>query len=247
MIFKLRTIILGLIFVFCFFVPILSASEPVVPLPKDALKISERNVVSGPVKSLRKNYESSWDGNKLVEFYKKEMKKAGWVDNGNGSFVKDGYLAVITVSSAKNVKGKTGFTVSTLKTALAREISAMHKENPDKLKFMPVYPGSEQVYLWDNPHGVTALYKAEGSIKEAVFFYKSGMLNYGWVLSSEKPIKGNVTGALVQTNLIFHKAANEICEIEITNSYVAKSKVSSLSKITISVRYNVYNRKKIKR
>jgi hypothetical protein len=114
----------------------------------------------------------------------------------------------------------------------------MRKKNPDKLNFMPVYPGSEQVYLWDLSGGMTALYETESSIKDVVFFYKSGMLNYGWRLAGETPVKNaridcpecdkkiiwgakaaksDGVGTSSQTTLLFRKGVNEACRITIVN------------------------------
>ena len=41
------------------------------------------------------------------------------------------------------------------------------------------------------PNGLTALYEAGGSVIDIAFFYKSGMLNYGWSIASQTPIESS--------------------------------------------------------
>ncbi|MEK7227034.1 MAG: hypothetical protein AAB221_15320, partial [Bacteroidota bacterium] len=127
MVFKLRIIVLGMIFLSYFCVSVLPASELSIPLPQDVLKVSEESVASGPIKSLNKEYESSWDKKKLIVFYKKEMRKAGWMHKRNGSFVKNDRMTIITINSEK-IKGKTGFIVSTFNMPSADGNSAKHNK-----------------------------------------------------------------------------------------------------------------------
>ena len=237
---RLRMIILGLIFTAYFFIPIVFALDLNLPLPPGAVKISEKNYEFGLKKSLMKRYESSWDKNKLILFYKKEFKKLGWMDKGNEIFIKDDNMVALQVNPKKNVKGRTGFIVAVSKMITADGVLAMHKKNPDKLKFMPVYPGSEQLFLQDLPSGVAGIYKVTGTAKEAGFFYKAGMLNYGWSLSSEKSVND-------KTKLMFHKGESETCEIVLADNSVTKGETPSLNITTISITYHVQEKIRIKR
>ncbi len=244
MTFKLKIIFPGLIFMLCFIVPILWAAEIVIPLPTGIVKISEEKNSFGPMGLSSKIYESSLDKNKLESFFKKELAAAGWKENKEWVFIKDNNTLVIMINPAKNEAGKTSLIISTGKIPATEEILAMRKQNPDKLNFMPIYPGSEQVYLWDLSSGMTALYETEANIKDIAFFYKSGMLNYGWSLASEtsiksasidcpeckktipwevKAAKSDVVGTSNQTTLIFRKGANETCRITIVNVSVDMS------------------------
>jgi len=263
MTFKLKTIFPGLIFIL--FASILWAAEPIIPLPPDASKVWEESDNLGPMKSTDKMYESSLNKNKLASFYKKELSGAGWVENEEWVFTKDKNMVIITISPEKNAAGKTDFVISTSGIPTTEEILAMRKKNPDKLNFMPVYPGSEQVYLWDLSNGIMGLYETENSIKDVVFFYKSGMLNYGWSLASQTPItsgaidsidcpeckkitqglgvdKSNNVSTSSQATLIFRKGANETCKIIIVNTSVDMGNLPPSSKTTISVLYNVYKK-----
>jgi len=239
---KLRTVLL-LIFISCFCFTDVFAAGIGLPFPPGAIKISEKQGGLGLIKSLDKKYESSLDKNELRAFYKQEMLRVGWKQLKGGSFVKDDNLAVIIISPLKQSPGKTVFTISTFKMSGKNSFLAMRKKNPDKLKFMPVYPGSEQVFLWNFPTGSAVVkYNAEGTVKDAVFFYKAGMLNYGWALDSEKD--AGKKGKTDQINLTFRKAdskKNETCKIEITE-------MPSRNKIFISAYYYVHKAfKKIKR
>lgn len=245
MVFKFKTATTRLIFIIVFFASTLfAAPESNLLLPKDALKISESSSRFGPIKSLVRRYESSWSRKKLIAFYKAGMQKAGWTHNGSGTFVKGDDRVVIIVQPEKNTKGKTGFFVSTSKIIPVDKILDTHKKDPDKLKFMPLYPGSEQLSLWDTPDGIIGSYKAERSVKDIVFFYKSAMLNYGWTLNSEKVVKKDLTGKFNQTNLIFRRSSNETCKIKVTDISTIRGNGSSLNSATISVSYYVH--KKIK-
>jgi len=254
MVFKLRGAFLSLIFTICFFIPILRAAELTIPLPADALKISEGTANFGPLKAVTRIYQSSWAPAKVDLFYKQEMPRAGWANGKDGVFTKNNYIIVVEVNSLKDEAGRTHFSNTISKIPTKEELLALPKIKPDKVNFMPVYPGSVQVFLWDSSIGVLGSYETESSVKEVVFFYKSGMLNYGWSLDHETPIK--TVGTASKASLIFRRQDGAICTIRITNlpidldSLPARSwtnnekRVSSPSRTTILVTYN--ENKKIK-
>ena len=164
------------------------SSQIDVPVPNDAVKIMDKEVNIGPSKSTVESYETSLSRERVSAFYKKEMARAGWREMKKGIFSKENYMVVIAALPKKTKDNKMQFSVTTSKIPTKEEILAQRKAKPDKLDFMPVYPGSEQVFLWDMPTGLSASYETKSDIKDVVFFYKSGMLNYGWSLTSETPL-----------------------------------------------------------
>jgi hypothetical protein len=228
-VFKLRLIILGLILTVCLGNSCLLAAEISIPLPADAVKISEKNINVGPIKSTAEIYRTYLTQNKINAFYKKEMLSAGWAQDKSGIFMKNGYTATITSTPIENEGGAIQFMVLTSKLPDTDQVLAARKKNPDKVNFMPIYPGSIQNFLWDTPMGVSGSYGTESSIQEVIFFYKSGMLNYGWSLYSEQPIKDEVATNYPGYNksnppvksssatLRFHRKKGESCVIMITS------------------------------
>ena len=169
-------------------VSLVFANASGVPLPPDARMVSQRSADIGPSQSFIYNYETSLSADRLRSFFKKEMPKAGWSEQKQGFYIKDNYLSMVVVMPSKNRADKTRFTVNFSRLPSKEDVLSSGKDNPDKLSFMPVYPGSKQVFLWDLPTGLSASYEIEKEIKDVAFFYKSGMLNYGWILASETPV-----------------------------------------------------------
>lgn len=237
MVFRLKAIFLGLIFIVCFFAHLLLAAESAIPLPTDAVKVSEEGPYFGPIKLYHKRYKTSLNSNELTVFYKKKMLEDGWRENEDRTFIKDSNMVTIMINQVEDKESKTNFMITASKIPTSEEILATRKKNPDKLNFMPVYPGSEQVSLSDLPTGVGAFYETESSVKDVVFFYKSGMLNYGWSLDSQTPVS-------TQTNLIFRRGSNESCRIRIENVAIDRDNVLP-NKTTISVLYHKHEKIKL--
>lgn len=226
-----------LFFTFISFNSSIWAVDTEVPLPADALKTMEKSANIGPSVSTIESYETSFTQERIYAFYKKEMARAGWSEARKGFFKKGNYMAMVVVSPAKTRTNKTEFSVTTSRIPTKEEILAQRKSTPDRLNFMPVYPKSEQVFLWDTPTGISASYETKSAIKDVVFFYKSAMLNYGWSLSNETPIAGaavdcpecqkalaqlpkgtakaNIPAASSKASLNFRKESGESCIIRL--------------------------------
>jgi hypothetical protein len=222
---------------------ILSAAElnnaPAIPLPVDAVQVMEKVLNIGPSSAFLVTYETALSVDRLNSLYKKEMAKGGWVAKTNNLYMKDNYLAIIVVIPPRNSNSKTKLTITTSSIPSKEEILAARKTTPDKLDFMPIYPGSVQAFLWDIPTGVSGSYETEDSINDVVFFYKSGMLNYGWQLYSETPMttkdlnncpgckksipgelskaQSNTVNTSSQTSLMFRRGDGETCVIRMYN------------------------------
>ena len=239
MIFKMKTKAVVLFFAFFPLISILWAYELGVPLPQGSVKILERSSNFGPIKSFTEAYKISLTKARVLSFYKKAMAEAGWKQKQDGVFIKDKYIAVVVCSSLKSKTGEIEFTITVSNIPAKEEFLAMRKATPDKLTFMPIYPGSEQTFLLEFPFGMASAYETEGSVEEVAFFYKSGMLNYGWGLDHETSVRGGavdcpgcqklLSGSLgrpskpeiasntSKANLIFRKQNGETCAIEIAN------------------------------
>jgi hypothetical protein len=169
----------------------LCLAEPQIPLPGDAVKVNEKTTNAGFLSVLITYYNTSLSPDKITVFYKKEMEKAGWDQRRPGVFMKDDYIVSVIVNpSSANKTSKTRFIITTNRVPSPDEILASRKETPDEVDFMPVYPGSMQNFLMNLPSGgISASYITDDDIKDVVFFYKSGMLRYGWGLQGEPVVK----------------------------------------------------------
>jgi len=220
------------------------SAELELPLPADAIKTREKSFDIGPTKSLVQFYETALSGDRVNAFYKREMQRAGWVQEKANYFRKDKYFVGLGIVPGVSKGKKTRFSLATSSIPSKEEILAARKINPDKLNFMPIYPGSIQVFLWDLPTGVSGSYETEDSIKDVVFFYKSGMLNYGWKLYDETPIavkdvdcpeckklnlsaankdQAKITSTSSRTKMVFRRGDGETCIISMFTVSVGTS------------------------
>ena len=244
MILKIKTISLVLFFAVFSFVSILWASDLGVPLPKDAVKVLERSSNFGPIKSFTEIYKTSLNKARVLSFYKKAMAEAGWKQKQEGIFIKDKYMVAIVCGSEKNKTGEIEFNVTISNIPTKEEFLGMRKADPDKLIYMPIYPASEQLFLLELPFGMASAYEADGSIEEVAFFYKSGMLNYGWKLYDETPIavkdvdcpeckklnlsaankdQAKITSTSSRTKMVFRRGDGETCIISMFTVSVGTS------------------------
>lgn len=247
MVYKHKLNFLCLIFVI-FFTPALLADEIRVPLPEDARLVSEKEPFLGSFKTASKTYKTLLKKDKIEAFYRQELKREGWNQDEEGAFIKGDNILRLAVS-AWNQDGNTRFTILTSRIPETEEVNAVKKENPDKLKFMPIYPGSKQIYFWDLANGATGRYETLDSIKEVVFFYKSAMLNYGWSLvndkaldsdcpSCKKPVGSISSVGHSQIILTFTRQPSESCSITISD--IPENHVLQSNKTIISIAYHVY-------
>jgi len=163
-----------------------------IPLPQDAEKESLRDMSMGPMKMEITCYRTNLNKNSLIAFFKKEMPKAGWQQVNPFAFKKDNYMFSITFPPSYLKDKRQRFMVAYTVLPDEQQLTSTRKDNPDYLKFMPVYPRAKQAFLWDSSRGMTASYQSSDQIKDVVLFYKSTMPNYGWVLSEETPISKKV-------------------------------------------------------
>jgi len=226
-----------IIFVFLFFMSgslnFLQAEELSLPLPPDAVKVSEKSSNAGLTQTTIQIYTTAFSKDKINAMYKKEMAREGWAEQKKGAYSKDGYMAIIVVNPRLGKDNKTQFSITTAKIPTKEDVLASSKDTPDKLDFMPAYPGSKQNFLFETPIGLSASYNTGKSINEVIFFFKSAMLGYGWKLSSETPITtetkdcpecrkaaGEAAGADIKTvsskaGLTFRRGDGELCIVKV--------------------------------
>lgn len=243
----LKSSFFSLFFIVCLLAGGLCAAELNLPLPAGAVKVGEKDSNFGPLKLSTMIYKTPLRQDKVAAFYEKEMVSAGWKLRRKGSFSKGKQLVMIRLYSGKNNETKFSITISNMPSS--DEFLNMVKTKPDELNFMPLYPGSVQVISLNLPKGSAYVYEADNSVKDAVFFYESGMVRYGWTLVARSPDR-NITANKV---VLLFRRQNETCKIEISstisclNSLLAKEKLvtSKVSlkpsnKTRISVEHNVY-------
>lgn len=233
---RFKKIIFSVFFIYVFLNSSLWGSEIEVPLPADAVQVLEKSANIGPTKAYVRSYTTLFSEKKLKGFFDKEMVKAGWRKEQGNIFMKEDYSANISIIKLGGKDNKTRFSVVTFRVPKKEEILALRKTNPDKLNFMPIYPGSTQNFLWDLPVGTNCSYETKSNIKDVIFFYKSGMLNYGWSLANEIPLKieeidcpecrkainklpasssrFNMKGSSGKATLVFRRGDGEICKID---------------------------------
>lgn len=181
-------------FFISFFACLAWAANADIPLPPDAEQKLNKDSSMGPITSNISTYTTDWNADKLTNFYKKEMLKNGWTEKRDLTFLKGDDFVSIIPSQNKFKGNKTLFNIVRGTMPAKEAIMSGEKAQPDKLDFMPVYPASTQLLLWDTPTGMVAGYKTQSSIQEVLFFYKAGMLNFGWALAEEAPVTEKVIG-----------------------------------------------------
>lgn len=162
-----------------------------IPLPPDAEQIGLRENKTGPISSIFINYKTSMDKNKLTNFYRKELTKAGWTERSNPAlhFLKNDSFFTIKILPVRVNGNKTAFTIIRGNIPNEDTLQESKKDKPDAVNFMPIYPNAKQSYLWDSPSGAVAAYKTQDKIEDVVSFYKSKMPGYGWFLQSDMPVQ----------------------------------------------------------
>ncbi|MFA5351488.1 MAG: hypothetical protein WC357_09215 [Candidatus Omnitrophota bacterium] len=229
----MRAIICAVLFFSFGVFSFLQAEELSLPLPPDAVKVSEKSANAGLTQTTIQIYTTAFSKDRINAMYKKEMAREGWAEQKKGAYSKDGYMAIIVVNPRLGKDNKTQFSITTAKMPTKEDVLASSKDTPDKLDFMPVYPGSKQNFLFETPAGLSASYNTGKSINEVIFFFKSAMLGYGWKLSSETPITtetkdcpecrkaaGEASGSdikivLSKAGLTFRRTDGESCIIKV--------------------------------
>ncbi|MFA6350431.1 MAG: hypothetical protein WCY12_05875 [Candidatus Omnitrophota bacterium] len=244
---------LGLLFMIFFLsYPVFYAwgGEYNIPLPAGAIEVGKNKSDIGPARLLSRIYKSSLDKDEIYAFYEEKMLDAAWKMKRKGVFLKDRKLVIIIPYPSKGKDDKTEFSISMGDMPSSKKILAAVNKKPDKVKFMPIYPGSTQILSLGLPNSSSYIYGTGDSIKDVVFFYESGMLKYGWALISRVP----VTGVADKVSLLYRRKNKEVCRIKISgvsqgkdtfmpgNNLSIKNTPRIPNKTSISVDYSLYEK-----
>jgi len=237
----LGNFLLSLFLVIFVATPVLFAANFRMPVPSQTSKINERSSEFGPVKMSTSMYKTFLGEGEIYDFYEEKLSQTGWSVAGKGVFSKDKHLATIQFYPSGNPEKESKFSITIGNTPDKEEFLSMSKKKPDRVSFMPVYPGSIQTISLKFLGKISFVYETDDSVKDVVFFYESAMLKYGWELAARNP----VTGISKNTVLLFRRKENkENCKIKVSENLNAKfsSDLIPLKKTSISVDYNAYKK-----
>lgn len=176
-------------------IPALAYSLPPVP-PDVEVEKPPQTLQIGPSLNTTQRFITSFSKNKLIGFYRKTLAQEGWVELRELYFKRGNeYLTLILLPESRKNKGKTRFAISYGNHPTKEQMESTRKDKPDQLRFMPIYPSSEQMFLWDTPTGIMSGYRTEASAKEVSFFYQAKMLNYGWSLAKDPAVSSKSLSA----------------------------------------------------
>ncbi|MCX5693767.1 MAG: hypothetical protein NT014_01335 [Candidatus Omnitrophica bacterium] len=244
--------ILVVFFLAMFSISVLWAAELNFPLPATTVKIREEKARFGPIKTITKTYKSALNRDQINSFYEKEMVLAGWSQQEKRVFTKNKYLVIISSYSSGSKSNENRFTMTICNIPTKEEVLASYNTKPEKLNYMPIYPGSTQSIFLKLSGSTTSSYETDDSIKEVVFFYESGMVKYGWGLVNRIP----ATGIADKVVLLFGRQNGETCQIQVSSvssslndlfnkdKPINKINVRRAEKTGILVNYNTYGKNK---
>jgi hypothetical protein len=224
------------------------AAEFNVPLPAGAIEVRRNKSNIGSARLLTKIYKSSLDKDEIYAFYEEKMIDAAWKMKRKGVFLKGKRMVIIIPYSFDTKDSKMEYSVSIGDMPSSKKLLSAVNKKPDKVRFMPIYPGSTQILSLNLPNSASYIYGTRDSMKDVVFFYESGMLRYGWVLVSRIP----VTGIADKIILLYRRKGKETCKIKITdissgtdaslsgNNLNMKNTPETLNKTNISADYSLF-------
>ncbi|MDD4907910.1 MAG: hypothetical protein PHJ00_02505 [Candidatus Omnitrophica bacterium] len=188
-----------------------------IPLPSGTEEIfQETRNISG-TEFVLKYYTNSQDAKAISDFFRSKLTALDWKEKellremaqipglkvpasvedilaSNSIFEKGGETVMINFLPRGAVQdGKTRFTIARGNTEAKKEPGEddfiPRLSGKPKLDIAPVYPGAALISLSENTGFMRATYFSKDDIDKVGEFYKSKMLNYGWSLAEEKPLK----------------------------------------------------------
>lgn len=194
-----------------------------VPLPPGTEEIfQETRNISGS-EFVLKYYASTQDAKDISDFFRLKLLALDWKENDllsemkqvpglkipdsladvlvlNSIFEKEGETLMINFLPQGVVQdAKTRFTVARGNTEAKKAPGDQEDFIPrllgkPKIDIAPVYPDAALIALSENPGFMRATYFIKDDIEKISEFYKDKMLNYGWSLTEEKPLKKLASG-----------------------------------------------------
>ncbi len=233
-----------------------SSLQEKVPLPRSSKKIHSANPIVTGHQFNTTVYTSDLSQAEIEEFYNEKLSRAGWDKvsmpvNEEARmvnmviFTKNERIVSITFLPISKLRGQTTFSVSEGTVSPPEEPL---DKSPQKLDFMPLYPGAEQVMFTESMAGVSAGYTSKDSIRAVIDFYKREMPLKGWALQREvepgsekfdlqyKQCPTCADYPQVQTSMLqFSKDNGGICIIGATRMPASEEQV--ISETAINVNY----------
>lgn len=188
-----------------------------IPLPAGTEEVfQETRNISG-TEFVLKYYTNSQDAKIISGFFRSKLTALDWKEKEllkemsqipnlkipasvedmlatNSIFEKEGETVMINFLPRGAVQdGKTRFTIARGNTEAKKEPKEddfiPRLSGKPKLDIAPVYPDAALIALSENPGFMRATYFAKDDIEKVSEFYKNKMLDYGWFLTEEKPLK----------------------------------------------------------
>jgi hypothetical protein len=193
-----------------------------IPLPAGTEEVfQETRNISGS-EFVLKYYASAQDAKGISDFFRSKLPALDWKEKEllkemrqipnlkipgsledmlamNSIFEKEGETIMINFLPQGAVQdGKTRFTIARGKTDAKREPGEddfiPRLAGKPKMDVAPVYPDAALIALSENSGFVRATYFVKDDIDKVSEFYKNKMLDYGWSLREEKPLKNLSSG-----------------------------------------------------
>ncbi|MDD5408927.1 MAG: hypothetical protein PHC71_02420 [Candidatus Omnitrophica bacterium] len=194
-----------------------------VPLPRGTEEVfQETRNISG-TEFVLKHYASSQDAKEISDFFRSKLSALDWKEKEllkdmekipnlkipdslkdamalNSIFEKEGETIIINFLPKEAVQdGKVRFTIARgkieeKKKPVAQDDFIPRLSGKPKIDIAPVYPDAALISLSENPGFMQATYFSKDEIEKVGEFYKDKMLNYGWSLTEEKPLKKLTSG-----------------------------------------------------
>lgn len=144
-------------------------------------------------------YSTNLSFSQIKAFYRETLAKQGWTESKVPAdaekklgteiiaFRKGQEMLNIMYMPTSTITGKTTFSIGKGVVPSTANITEA-KLTPQKLNFMPLYPGLQQMSYSERPNATTVGYTTKDDITSVVTFYKSRMPGYGWMLSKDRPV-----------------------------------------------------------
>ncbi len=166
--------------------------DPPKPADTSLVSTSKRDISGGQFTFYE--YRSKLSPNQILDFYETKLKSQGWsrlqvsdfpmakqAGFSTHTFIKDDRMMVINISPFKTED----FIFYTISEGMFPSLAGGKQpldifKEPQKLDFMPIYPGAKQVEYNKTPSGIQVGYMATGGIEAVKGFYLQNLPKYGW-------------------------------------------------------------------
>ena len=193
------------------------------------------------------SYRSKLPRETISNFYREMLSRQGWEE----TFLSDPYSTDLFYFSKDNARLSLNFNPSTdpnlvyydikvdyLNFITKREENIFRKVSlPQRLDFIPTYPGSEQIEVEKSSREISAVYLASGSPENVKNFYIKEMPALGWELIDQGPIDGDTfpdREKLLSDPYLSSQIENSIEDIRTTGTILMFGKTKKSCFVTVS-------------